>query len=51
MEALARPVGLDELKENPKLGEMAVVQRGQRLSVQPVTAAEFKEVLRMAKKK
>jgi predicted RNA-binding protein with PUA-like domain len=51
VEALARPVALDELKENPKLGEMAVVQRGQRLSVQPVTATEFKEVLRMAKAK
>lgn len=41
-------VPLEELKANPKLAEMAVVQRGQRLSVQPVTAAEWREVLRMA---
>ncbi len=40
-------VTLDELKANAKLQDMAVVQRGQRLSVQPVTAAEFKEVLKM----
>ncbi|MEM9802370.1 MAG: EVE domain-containing protein [Planctomycetota bacterium] len=44
---LDRYVPIDELKGNPKLSEMAVVQRGQRLSVQPVTAAEFREVLRM----
>ena len=41
-------VTLDELKANAKLEEMAVVQRGQRLSVQPVTAAEWREVLKMA---
>lgn len=41
-------VTLPELKENPKLASMALVQRGQRLSVQPVTGAEWREVLRMA---
>ena len=40
-------VGLPALKENPRLGEMLVVQRGQRLSIQPVTPAEWKEVLKM----
>lgn len=40
-------VPLDDLKVNAKLAEMAVVQRGQRLSVQPVSAAHFREVLRM----
>ena len=40
-------VSIQDLKDNPKLADMAVVQRGQRLSVQPVTAAEFREVLRM----
>lgn len=44
-----RTVGLPELKENPRLADMMVVQKGSRLSVQPVTAAEWKEVLRMAK--
>lgn len=41
-------VSIQDLKANPKLEAMAVVQRGQRLSVQPVTGPEFKEVLRMA---
>lgn len=45
--ALPEAVPIDALKANPELADMAVVQRGQRLSVQPVTAAEFKEVLRM----
>ena len=47
VEAFAELVTLDDLKANSKLSEMAVVQRGQRLSVQPVTAAEWREVLRM----
>jgi predicted RNA-binding protein with PUA-like domain len=50
-EALPAPVTLAELKANPALSRMAVVQRGQRLSVQPVTADEYAEVLRMAKAK
>ncbi|MDA1265914.1 MAG: EVE domain-containing protein [Planctomycetota bacterium] len=41
-------VPLDDLKANAKLEAMAVVQRGQRLSVQPVTPAEWREVLRMS---
>jgi predicted RNA-binding protein with PUA-like domain len=40
-------VTLEEVKANPKLAEMALVRLG-RLSVQPVTAAEWKEVCRMA---
>ena len=44
---MERDVSLDDIKANPKLAEMAVVQRGQRLSVQPVAAAHFREVLRM----
>ena len=48
---LEAPVALPELKENPALSEMKVIQRGQRLSIQPVTKAEFDEVLRMAKSK
>ena len=41
-----RPVTLEEVKANPKLAEMALVRLG-RLSVQPVTPAEWKEVCRM----
>ena len=40
-------VNLKDLKENPQLEEMRVVQRGQRLSIQPVTAKEWKIVCTM----
>ena len=46
--ALPRPVTLDEIKRNGKLKAMALL-RLSRLSVQPVTSAEFAEILRMAK--
>lgn len=45
---LPRAVTLDEVKRNPKLKEMALL-RLSRLSVQPVTEAEFQEILRMAR--
>ncbi|MGB0652126.1 MAG: EVE domain-containing protein [Thermoplasmatota archaeon] len=48
VEKFERPVPLAELKENPKLDGMPLLQRGQRLSVQPVDAAHFDEVVRMA---
>jgi len=40
------PPTLAEIKANPRLAEMALVRLG-RLSVQPVTPAEWKEVCRM----
>lgn len=46
---LPRPVTLDEIKRNPKLKGMALL-RLSRLSVQPVTSAEFTEIVGMAKK-
>jgi predicted RNA-binding protein with PUA-like domain len=46
--ALPRPVTLDEIKLNPKLKEMALL-RLSRLSVQPVTSAQFDEIVRMAR--
>lgn len=48
---LEAPVTLEELKANPKLKAMRVVQKGQRLSVQPVLKPEIDEVLRMAREK
>ena len=45
--ALARPITLEEIKGNPKLKDMALL-RLSRLSVQPVSAAEFAEIVRMA---
>ena len=48
---LPNVIPLAVIKANPKLSKMKLVQRGQRLSVQPVTAAEYREVLAMASKK
>ncbi|MEP6821331.1 MAG: EVE domain-containing protein [Chthoniobacterales bacterium] len=47
--ALNRPVTLDEIKNQPRLKEMALL-RCSRLSVQPVTPSEFEEILRLASK-
>ncbi len=45
VQKLPRFVPLAELKAHPKLASMVVVQRASRLSVQPVTAEEWKSVL------
>jgi len=42
------PVTREALRAEPKLSEMMVLRRGARLSVQPVTAEEWRTVLRMA---
>ena len=47
---LKTPVTLEAVKANPKLKDMALVT-SMRLSVQPVTAAEWAEILRMAGEK
>ena len=41
---------LNDIKENPKLQDMLVIRKGQRLSIQPVTAKDFKAVCEAAKK-
>ncbi len=51
VEKFERPVTLAEMKANPKLANMKLVQRGNRLSVMPVTKKEFDEIVRMSKKK
>jgi predicted RNA-binding protein with PUA-like domain len=45
--ALPAPVSLAEIKANPQLKEMVLVKNS-RLSVQPVTAAEWRAVCTMA---
>jgi predicted RNA-binding protein with PUA-like domain len=47
--ALARPVSLDELRNDRVLGQMMIFRRP-RLSVVPVTAEEFELVLALAKR-
>ena len=51
VEALPRFVSLEELRGAKSLSEMPLLQRGQRLSIQPVTAAQFRAVRKMASKK
>jgi predicted RNA-binding protein with PUA-like domain len=45
-EALPRPVTLAEIKGRPDLADMALV-KSPRLSVQPVTAAQWAEICKM----
>ncbi len=44
---LPRPVTLDELRKDPQLKGMVLLQRGSRLSVQPVTAIEWKHIMNL----
>ncbi|MGI9086176.1 MAG: EVE domain-containing protein [Chthoniobacterales bacterium] len=46
---LPHAVALDQIKQNPKLQAMALL-RLSRLSVQPVSAEEFREIVRMGAK-
>jgi predicted RNA-binding protein with PUA-like domain len=46
--ALSRPVSLEEIKRTSKLKDMALL-RLSRLSVQPVTKAQFDEIVRMSR--
>jgi predicted RNA-binding protein with PUA-like domain len=42
-----RVIPLEELKANPKLEDMALVRRGNRLSVMPVAEPEWQAILEM----
>lgn len=46
----ANPVTLQKIKENPKLQNMRLVQRGNRLSVMPTEKKEFDEIISMSKR-
>ncbi len=45
---LPQPVSLEEIKANPQLKDIILV-RLSRLSVQPLTAPQFREIVRMGK--
>lgn len=47
--ALAKPVTLEAMRKVPGLARMTLLQRGSRLSVQPVTEAEWEIVLKMGR--
>lgn len=50
MEAFPRMLTLLELRGAKALAGMELLRRGSRLSIQPVTPAQFRTVLKMAKK-
>jgi predicted RNA-binding protein with PUA-like domain len=47
---LPREVTLEEIRKEKSLAKMPLVQRGQRLSVQPVAPGEFERIVRMGEK-
>jgi predicted RNA-binding protein with PUA-like domain len=48
LETFPKPLGLEELRHLPGLKNMVLLQKGSRLSVQPVTAAEWDIVSKKA---
>ena len=44
---LKRTISLSELKDDPALEDMPLVRRGNRLSVMPVSASQWKHILRL----
>lgn len=46
-ETFEQIISLAALKENSAVSELALVQKGSRLSVMPVTAAQWKAILKM----
>jgi predicted RNA-binding protein with PUA-like domain len=48
-EIFTDPITLTAIKANPALSDMALVRKGNRLSVMPVTANQWKSILSMAK--
>lgn len=49
VEKFADPVTLDDIKVEPACNDMMLVQKGSRLSVQPVAEKHYKKILNMAK--
>jgi predicted RNA-binding protein with PUA-like domain len=48
-EIFKKPVLMQDIKANPKLKNMRLIQRGNRLSVMPVEKAEWDEIVKMSK--
>jgi len=49
VETLPRLVAIGELRADPPLADMMLLRRGMRLSVQPVTAAEYARIVELAR--
>jgi predicted RNA-binding protein with PUA-like domain len=50
-EKFIRPLPLEELRAVPALGDMVLLRRGSRLSVQPVTPAEWKAIVALGRRR
>lgn len=50
VETFASPVTRDELKETPGLADLLVLKKGMRLSITPVTRAEFDVIRRLGRR-
>jgi len=48
LQKLPRPVTLAEIRKTPALKDMLLIRRGMRLSVQPVTKAQYDAILKLA---
>lgn len=46
-EKFPQMITLDELRANPKLAEMVILRRGNRLSITPVTKQQWQAILKM----
>jgi predicted RNA-binding protein with PUA-like domain len=51
VETLPNYVELGAMREDPALAKMMLLKRGMRLSVQPVTAAEYKRIVAIGRAK
>ena len=51
IEKFAAPLSLETLRDLTALKDMELLRRGSRLSVQPVTAAQWKAIIKLANKK
>ena len=47
---LSKPLTLEDIRQEKRLKTMLLIQRGQRLSIQPVTAGEFKVIQSLLEK-
>lgn len=50
-EKFPRELPLEELRKQPTLKEMVLLQKGSRLSVQPVRKAEYEAIVKLAQQK
>jgi len=50
-EALATPVTMAVMRATPALADMVLLRKGSRLSIQPVTSAEFRAIRALGRKR